>query len=112
MRKHWPMQLIIIMAAMLVGWLLSHAATVNLAWDPVAGATMYRIYASADQGQTWAQVTEVGTPAAQIIAPDTGLILYRASALNAQGEAIRFEFGAWYNGSWQLTLRPAGLGIQ
>ena len=111
MRRHWPMQLIVITAVVLVGWLLSHAATVNLVWDPVTGATTYRIYSSADQGATWAQVIEVATPTAQVTAPDAGLILYRASAVNSQGEAVRMEFGAWYNGTWLPIPPPAGLRV-
>lgn len=113
MRRHWPVQLIVITAVVLGGWLLSHAATVTLLWDPVTGATAYRIYRSADQGVTWVQAAEVADPTAQLLGePDAGLLLYRASAVNSQGEAVRMEFGAWYNGTWLPIPPPAGLGIQ
>lgn len=112
MHPRWSMRGVFVIALVVLGALVSQAATVSLTWNPVVGAITYRIYASGDQGVTWAQVAEVPGPTAQIVAPNAGLILYRASAMNAQGETIRMEFGAWYNGTWLPVPPPAGLGIQ
>jgi opacity protein-like surface antigen len=92
------------------------AADVKLSWDPVDGATGYKIFQSLDVGQTWTQVADVtnGSTVETTLTgePDSGLILYRASAYNENEEALRTEAGAWYNGDWMPLQNPGGTGIE
>jgi hypothetical protein len=89
------------------------AVDITLKWDAVQGATGYKIYQSVNQGTAWTMVKDTLTAITStvITAPDTGLILYRVSAYNAQGEAINTGAGAWYNGVWKLPANPVGVGI-
>jgi len=92
-----------------LGW----AADIPLAWDSVTGADSYIVEMSTDQGQTWSE-SRNATNASLIWtdAPDTGLLLFRVSAVNEQGQATRTESGAWYCGDWDLPDEPAGMGVQ
>ena len=89
------------------------AADINLRWDAVTDATGYRMYRSVDSGVTWTMVQEVGdvTTVALTGQPDTGIVLYRVAAFNANGEAIRSWSGAWYNNEWKPPADPGGAGI-
>jgi hypothetical protein len=94
--------------------ILASAADITLSWDAVQDATGYKIYASVDMGITWDAGFDVGNVTTHVCLtqPDSGLILYRVSAYNDQGEAIRFEAGAWYNGSWRPPDKVRGSGIE
>lgn len=89
-------------------------ADVNLAWDAAPGATGYKVYASTDLGITWSIARDAGNKLFYLWlgATDTGLTLFRVSAYNSQGESLRTESGAWYNGSWVLPTASKGLGIK
>lgn len=89
------------------------AADFTLEWNAVPDATGYKLYRSVDSGVNWEQIEDVpgATEKALTGQPDTGLVLYRVSAYNANGETIRAWSGAWYNGDWQPPSDPGGLGI-
>ena len=90
------------------------AADVSLIWDPAPGAASYKIQMSTDQGVTWPveRTVPTGTTYTWTGAPDTGLLLFRAVSVNAQGSAIRTEAGVWYNGAWKLPAQPGGFGVK
>lgn len=91
----------------------AQAADITLKWDASVGATGYLIYRSVDMGVTWTMVQETGavTEFALTGQPDA-LTLYRVGAFNAQGDAIRYDAGAW---SWTNAPKPpapaTGIGI-
>ena len=90
-----------------------HAADVTLRWDASEGAEGYKIYQSTDTGALWSEVADAGNVTQYtVIAPDTGLVLFRISAYNSQGEAIRYNAGAWYNHEWKLPNEPSGAGVK
>ena len=43
--------------------------------------------------------------------PETGLVIFRVSAVNATGKATRTESGAWYNHLWKPLGSPSGGAI-
>jgi hypothetical protein len=90
------------------------AADLTLHWDTSAGATGYKLSSSTDLGVTWSVPRDAGNAQTFVWtgAPDTGLVLFRVSAYNAQGEAIRTEAGAWYRGDWELPTAAKGLGMK
>ena len=90
------------------------AADVTLYWDASTGATGYKLYASTDLGATWSAPHDVGNVQTYVWpnVSDTVLTLFRVGAYNTQGELIRTEAGAWYNGSWNLPAAAHGLGIK
>ena len=92
----------------------SRAASVNLSWDASPGATSYKIQMSTDLGVTWPveKVVPTGTTFIWAEAPDTGLLLFRAISIGAQGQTIRTDAGVWYNGAWKPPSLSSGLGIQ
>lgn len=87
-------------------------ADVQMKWDAAPGATSYKIQMSTDSGSTWPteRTVATGTTFTWTGAPDTGLVLFRAVSVNAQGQEIRTDAGAWFNKSWQLPTRVGGLG--
>ena len=89
------------------------AADINLKWDPSEGATGYKIYKSLDIGVTWSPGTDVGnvTTFRVLNVEENIIILFRVSAYNQTGEAIRTEYGAWYDHRKKPPLNPSGLGI-
>ena len=91
----------------------AYAADVTLKWDASANATGYKIYQSTDNGSSWDSGTDVGDVLTYTLSgvPDSGLVLFKVSAYNSQGEAVRSWSGAWYNGSWKLD-DPSGAGIE
>jgi hypothetical protein len=105
--------LLIIVVCLMVAYTPVWAFDVPLAWDASVGVTGYKVYASTDLGITWSASRDAGnkTTFVWLGASDTGLTLFRVSSYNAQGEAIRTEAGAWYNGSWVLPIAAKGLGI-
>ena len=102
MRKTVMMVVVVLAIVSLAA--LSWADDITLKWEPEPGATGYRIYRSVDMGVTWTMVQEVG-PVTEVLLtqqPDT-LTLYRNSAFNALGEAIRYDAGAF---SWKNAPKP------
>lgn len=102
-------------AGMMMLWgACAMAADVTLKWDAASGATSYKIQMSTDQGATWPteRTVATGTTYTWTGAPDTGLLLFRAVSINAQGAAIRTEAGVWFNNGWKLPVQPGGLGAQ
>jgi hypothetical protein len=92
---------------------LALGADATLKWDPSEGATGYKIYQSTDQGATWDAGVDVGNVTEYLYQgiPDTGLVMFRASAYNASGESIKYGSGCWYNGSFAPPEQPSGLGM-
>jgi hypothetical protein len=90
------------------------AADVELYWDAAAGATGYKLYSSIDLGATWSAPVDVGNVQTYtwLGVSDAVLTLFRVGAYNAQGEMIRTEAGAWYNGLWVLPALAKGLGVK
>lgn len=90
------------------------AADVNLEWDASDGATGYNIYKSLDNGVTWDAGVDigVGTTYTYTNVEETGLVLFRVSAYNATGEAIRYWSGAWYDHTKMPPDDPGGAGIE
>ena len=89
------------------------AADINLQWDPSEGATGYKIYKSLDLGVTWGPGVDVGnvTISRALNIEENILVLFRVSAYNQTGEAIRTEYGAWYDHRKKPPFNPTGLGI-
>lgn len=91
---------------------LCQSAEVGMAWGPVDGASGYKVYQSVDQGKTWTELATVAEPAYDAHSvPDTGLVLFRVSAVGPSGESISREKGAWYCGDFKLPA-PGGLGAK
>lgn len=91
-----------------------HAADVHLEWDVAANAAGYKIYMSIDNGQTWDDGMDVGNVTDFVYpnVPDAGRVLFRASAYNSHGEAIRYTAGSWYCGDCTPPYKPSGLGVE
>lgn len=71
-----------------------------LSWDPVEGATGYRIY-MATQGRAWDAGTEVGNPRVTFARLEPGRVYtFRVAALNLHGEGMPSQaVGARYRGA-------------
>jgi hypothetical protein len=106
--------LCLILVGLFVGGLGSvSAADIDLSWPPVDGAIGYYVFMSTDSGGSWSdpKITPL-TEYTWVQAPDSGLVLWRVAAFNAQGVSLRTESGAWYNGDWQLVAQPVRLGVK
>ena len=94
----------------------ANAAEVKLAWDANSETDLagYKVYMSTDQGATWTAGVDVGNITAHTYpdVPDTGLILFRVSAYDANNETIRYEAGAWYCKDFLPVLPPSCAGVQ
>ena len=104
-----------VLAALTVfGWAEGRAADVPLQFDPVSGATGYRIEMSTDLGTTWgaSQDTEGQTTHMYIGAPEDTLVLFRVAAYTSAQDAIRLYSGAWYDHRLLPINTPSGTGIQ
>jgi hypothetical protein len=90
------------------------AADVDLKWDASAGATGYKIQKSLDQGVTWAAAIDVGNVITYryLSVEENVLVLFRATAYNANGESIRTWSGAWFDQRKKPVSSPSGQGIQ
>lgn len=89
---------------------VAYARPYTLTWNAMAGATSYRLYQSTDQGASWTKVYDGASNQATVDVTGTTLVLFRASAINSVGEAIRTDAGAWVDPSKQPA--GAGLGVQ
>jgi len=89
----------------------SWAVDLPVAWDAASGATGYKLYQSLDGGITWSPGADMGnvTSAVLVNVAETGLILYRLSAYNANGETITTWQGAWYDHTKRPPDAPVGL---
>lgn len=87
-------------------------ADVPMKWDASPGATSYKIQMSTDHGVTWPteRAVATGTTFTWLGAPETGLVMFRAVAVNAQGSVIRADAGAWYDKTKALPAAVGGLG--
>ena len=90
-----------------------NAADVTLQWDKSVDATSYKIYLSSDMGVTWDAGADVGDVLEHIVlgVSDSGLVLFKVSAINAHGESVNAWSGAWYNGDWKPPETAKGLGV-
>lgn len=106
---------VLLAVIMLLPGAVAFAADVPLKWDVATGATGYKIQMSTDNGATWptSRVVTGGTTTSYTWtgAPETGLVMFRVTATNAQGEAIRTDAGCWFNKGWQLPQMAGGLGV-
>ena len=94
---------------------VAYATPITLQWDPSPLATGYHLFKSLDQGVTWVQIADVtGTPpptSVLIQAEDGKLVLYRASAYNANGESIQYTRGAWFDSLLAPPAAATRLGV-
>jgi len=90
------------------------AADVDLSWDASNDATGYKVYQSADLGATWSVGFDVGNVTTYLMTgvADTGIILFRVSAYNANGEAVRYDAGVFYCGDCEPPPSPSGIGVR
>ena len=90
-----------------------HAADKTMSWDASTGADGYKIYKSEDLGATWDAGIDVGNVTTYLYTDiiETGLVLFRVSAYNAQAEIVRYDDGIWYNGTFQPPAMPGGYGM-
>jgi len=90
------------------------AAEVTLVWDPSEGAIGYKIQKSIDLGATWSTPIDVGNVTMYKFTgvEENTLVLFRVSAYNQIGEAIRTEAGAWYDHRKKPPIQPLGLGVK
>lgn len=83
-------------------------AEIKLGWHGHVNATHYRIYMSTDGGNIWRQTGEdISQPSpfpddAQIRTvihdvPEDALVLFRASSMRGDDEAMAAHKGAWYD---------------
>lgn len=91
---------------------IAYSADVTLTWDASDGAIGYKVYISVDNGVTWTEARDVENILICTLTnvPDKGLLLFKVSAYNANGEAVRDWSGAWFNGDWKLDS-AGGVGI-
>jgi hypothetical protein len=90
------------------------AVDVDLKWDASAGATGYKIQKSVDLGATWSAAIDVGnvTTYKYTNVEENVVVLFRASAYNANGESIRTWSGAWFDSRKKPVSSPSGQGVQ
>lgn len=107
------MKTLMIIAALLFS-VPAFGADVHVKWDASPGATGYKLYSSDDLGVTWTDGIDVGPETDHVITdvPDTGIILFRASAYNANGEAVRYDSGVWHCGDCIPPKQPTGIGVE
>ena len=105
--------LIISLIMMFVFAATTFCAEVSLKWDAVDGATGYNLYQSFDMGATWSTGADMGAQVAvTVTVMEAGLVLFKVSAYNANGETVTEWQGAWYNYQWRPLDAPVGLGVQ
>lgn len=87
---------------------------VELKWDPVSGATGYKVYRSIDNGTNCTVVTTegvTGTTAKLPGQPEDRMILFRVSAYDSNSEAVRYWSGACYNHRLKPVAAPGGNSV-
>ena len=90
------------------------AVDVNLAWDSVPNATGYKVYMSTDGAATWDSGVDVGniTTYTYPTVIETGIVHWKVSAYNTNGESISAWRGAWYDRTKLPVDYPSGLGVE
>lgn len=90
------------------------SADIHVGWDPVAEATGYKLYKSTDLGVTWDAGMDVGNVTEFTVTgvPDAGVVLFRVSAYNGNGEAVRYDAGVFHCGDCIPPGLAGSLGIQ
>jgi hypothetical protein len=108
------MKKLILTLAIILYPFLAFGADVTMTWDVSPGATGYKVQMSTDKGVTWGVTRDAGnvTSYTWLGAPNTGLLLFRATAYNAANEAIRSDAGVWYCGDWVVPGKPKGVGVE
>ena len=94
---------------------LAWADDVHLKWDSAEGVEGYKIQMLVVENNTdWGPTTDVGNVTETIVTdvPATGLVLFRVSAYNKNGETINTTAGAWYNATWIAPDKPIALGVE
>jgi hypothetical protein len=105
-------KLVLILAMVLVP-VVTFSADVPIAWNAVHGATGYNLYQSFDVGVTWTAPADMGNQiSATVVVVETGLVLFKIGAYNANGETITEWQGAWYDHRKLPLPAPVGLGVQ
>ena len=105
----WLFAVLVMVFATAVG-----AVDVTLRFDPVVGATDYRIEHSTDVGATWpgSQLTGGLTTYTYTGVPEGGLVLFRVASINAVTEATRLHSGFWYDYRNLPLDSPSFTGIE
>ena len=102
----------ILLAGLLGVALPAWAWTATYSWSPATGATSYKVEKTVDQGATWTLVASPTTPTYAYTGTETGLVLFRVSACNANGCTVRSADGLWHNEAWQPPSAATNLGVQ
>lgn len=78
------------MCLVIVWAFIAWGADVSLKWDPVFGATGYKVFSSGDGGTTWATGLDVGNVTTRLITSvaEDRMVLFKVSAYNAVGEVV------------------------
>lgn len=88
------------------------AWTKTYAVDPVPGATSYRLEKTIDLGNTWIQAgPDSPTPTFIYTGTESGLILFRISALSGTTITTRTFDGLWHNEAWVAVTTPPVTGL-
>lgn len=88
------------------------AADVKIDWEPVTGATGYRVSMSIDNGQTWQAPMDAGTtrPYTYTNVPEDKLVLFKIAAYSYADDSWNHYAGAWYDHRKKLGM-PSKIGI-
>ena len=87
------------------------AADKVISWDASPDATGYKVYVY--DGTAWDTGTDVGGVLTYTVTiPDTGLVLVRIDAYNANGDSVPNWRGVWYWGDLKPPDPPGSIGIQ
>lgn len=86
--------------------------TQTYSWSVVATATSYKVEKSVDNGVTWVVAGTPATPTFAYTGTETGLVLFRISACNANACTLRPTDGLWHNDGAQFPLAPTNLSGQ
>lgn len=87
-------------------------------WDAVSNATEYPVEKSIDNGTTWQPLVVVAssacTPQCTLSAtlPNTGYVLVRVGARNANGTTMRSWTGFFHCDSCRPLTAPVNVGVQ
>jgi hypothetical protein len=98
---------------------ISKAVDIPLRWDSAEGVTEYEAEMSVDFGKNWSlprAVSQTDPDSNEVSfvwvgAPDSGLLLFRATSLRFGVRATRTKAGVWYNGDWELPGAPVEMGV-
>lgn len=92
---------------------LAYAESMNLSWDPSAGATGYRIEQSSDSGTTWTVIYDGNSTVCSVdLTGIDSLTFWRVVSYNDQFNAFRSESGWWYNPNWVMPDKPNNMTME